>query len=321
MIAEGIELTCYRADGAALVDLYARQDIAGSIVLRGRPLTTVAAGTRLSIEAVLEQACTLTAGGLVAMVRVQLMSDDIDPVAITDDPGGATKLTVYLGSRDRVYGAPASEVICEILHRRGIPGATVLPGIDGNALGRRQQARFLSRDAGAPVMVIAVGTGDRIGLVLPELGGLLRRPVITLEQVRVCKRDGALIHRPEDSRSTGEHGFPCWQKLTVYASEAARHDGHPIHRAIVRRLRAAGIRVVATHRGIWGFRGDQPPHGDYFFRLAHHVPAVTSVIGAPGHMREAFGIVDELTSECGLVTSEPIHATNSVAGQREMGGL
>ena len=52
------------------------------------------------------------------------------------------------------------------------------------------------------MMVIAVGAGERIGRVLPELGALLRRPLLTLERVRICKRDG--------------------QSLTVPAARAAR---------------------------------------------------------------------------------------------------
>jgi hypothetical protein len=48
-------------------------------------------------------------------------------------------------------------------------------------------------NAGTPMMVIAVGSGARIGRVLPELGALLRRPLLTLERVRICKRDGSLL--------------------------------------------------------------------------------------------------------------------------------
>ena len=40
------------------------------------------------------------------------------------------------------------------------------------------------------MMVIAVGSAGRIGSVLPELGALLQRPLLTLERVRLCKRDG-----------------------------------------------------------------------------------------------------------------------------------
>ncbi len=81
-----------------------------------------------------------------------------------------------------------------------------------------------------------------------------------------------------------------WHKLMVYTSEAVQHHGEPIHRAIVRRLRSAGLSGATTQRGIWGFSGDHTPHGDRLLQLGRHVPAVTIVIDTPGaHLRGVFG--------------------------------
>jgi PII-like signaling protein len=147
-------------------------------------------------------------------------------------------------------------------------------------------------------------------MVLPELAGLLRRPLMTLEQVRICKRYGHLIDVPELVAGADESGFLPWQKLTVYISEAARHEGQPIHRAIVRRLRSAGISGATTHRGFWGYHGDRPPHGDRLLRLERHrhVPTVKTVIGTAERIFAAFDIIDELTKERGFVTSQTVHA-------------
>jgi PII-like signaling protein len=94
----------------------------------------------------------------------------------------------------------------------------------------------------------------------------------------------------------------------VYTSEAALHEGQPIHRAIVRRLRAAGISGATTQRGVWGFHGDHAPHGDRLLQLGRRVPAVTVVIDAPQRIATAFAIIDELTAQQGLVTSEAVPA-------------
>jgi PII-like signaling protein len=102
--------------------------------------------------------------------------------------------------------------------------------------------------------------------------------------------------------------LPLWQKLTVYTSEAAKHKGQPIHRAIVRRLRSAGMSGATTHRGVWGFHGDRPPHGDRFLQMGRHVPTVTTVIDTPERIFAAFDIIDEVTRERGLVTSENVSA-------------
>jgi PII-like signaling protein len=189
-----------------------------------------------------------------------------------------------------------------------------MPGVDGTTGGRRRRrARFASRDADAPMMVIAVGDGHQIGAMLPELGDLLRHPLITLERVRLCKREGQLISRPEQACGVDDHGFPPGGKLTIYTSAAARHDGQPIHRAIVRGLRSTNISGTMTHRGAWGFRGDRLPHGDKFLQFTHHMPVVTTVIVASDHVSAAFDIVDEFTRERGLVTSETIPVIRAVS--------
>ena len=79
-----------------------------------------------------------------------------------------------------------------------------------------------------------------------------------------------------------------------------------MHRAIVRRLRSAGLSGATTLRGIWGFHGDHAPHGDRLPQLGLHVPVVTIVIDTPECIAGAYSVVDELTSERGLVTGETI---------------
>ncbi len=119
--------------------------------------------------------------------RARLVSGDVGAPALPDE---ATKLTVYLGRQERAAGRPAFLAVVDLLHRRGVDGATVLLGVDGTAHGERRRARFFARNADVPLMVIAVGDGERMRGVLPELGRLLEHPLLTLERVRVCKRDG-----------------------------------------------------------------------------------------------------------------------------------
>ena len=321
----------HRSGGAfvadALLELYGRHEIAASILLRGTegfglkhhlrtdrsltlsedlPRVAVAVDTRPQIEAVLAPTLALTRTGLVTVEGARLLADTAVP-----GPDEETKLTVYLGRQERVYRVPAFVAVCDLLHRRGVDGATALLGVDGTAHGRRQRAAFFSRNAEVPMMIIAVGAGEQISQVLPELGALLRRPLLTLERVRVCKRDGRSLARPE---GTGPAGEGRWQKLMVYTSEAVKHQGQPVHRAIVRRLRSAGISGTTTLRGIWGFHGDHAPHGDRLLQLGRHVPTVTIVIDTPERIATAYPVIDELTSERGLVTCETISRLTRGAG-------
>jgi PII-like signaling protein len=271
-------------------------EIAASILLRG----TDGSGLRLHlrtgcprVEAVSGRDLRLSYSRLVTLERTRLLSEEIDPVGLWDDAGQATRLTVYCRRQDRIYQVPAFEVICELLHRRGMTGATVLAAADGTT------------------MVIAVGSGQRLGLVLPEIGGLLRHPLITLEQVRVCKRDGQLVGPPQAVPGTDTDGRPLWQKLTVYACDSARHHGRSLyrgqslHQAISGRLHAVGISDVTVLRGRWGFHGDRAPHG------GRHVPGVTIVVDRPERMPAAFAVIDKLTTGRGLVTSEMVTAVHA----------
>jgi PII-like signaling protein len=328
------------AAGAALVDLYARQPTATSILLRGiegsprhpslvgrsfapgaeSTLTAITVVTRPGIEAVLGETLRLAGPWLVTTERARLLSGDIDQVRLSELPGDATRLTLYCGQRDRAHQIPAFEAACELLYRRGIAGATVLSGIDGAdpAHGRPRPAQFLRRDADVPLMVIAVGAGDRIAMLLPELGALFRRPLMTIEKVRLCKRDGQFVGRPRPAPGPADAapgtGLTAQLKLTIYTSEAARHDGQPVHRAIAARLSSAGLGLASTARGIWGYHGDHAPHGDHFPRQVRHVPLVTTVIGAADRISAAFDAIDPLTAERGLVTAETVMAARTADG-------
>jgi PII-like signaling protein len=327
----------------ALLDLYGRQEVEVSVMLRGAegfglkhhlrtdriltlsedlPLVSVAVDTRPRIENLLEEVVSLKRHGLITLERARMLTGDVGFVALPEELHEATKLTMYVGRQEQISGAPAYIAVCELLHRRGIAGATVLLGVDGTAHGVRQRARFFGRNAEVPLMIIAVGAGEQIARVLPELGGLLRRPLLTLERVRVCKRDGKLLSSPASIPSTDEHGLAMWQKLMVYASEQARHGRSPLHVALVRRLRESGASGATCLRGIWGFHGDHAPHGDRLLQLRRHVPVVTIIVDTPERIADSFDIVNELTDEAGLVTSEMVPAMASLSeGRRQRGGL
>ncbi|HET9126325.1 MAG TPA: DUF190 domain-containing protein, partial [Solirubrobacteraceae bacterium] len=231
------------------------------------------------------------------------------------------KLTVYVGRRERAGGTAAHIAVCDLLHREGVAGATVLLGVDGTRHGRRARASFLGRNADVPMMIIAVGEGSRIASVLPKLGALLDEPLLTLERIRVCKRDGQLLARPHELPASDEHGLAMWQKLMVYTSQAATHQGHPLSLEIIHRLRRSHTAGATNLRGIWGFHGAHAPHGDRFLQLRRHVPVVTITIDTPERTAAAFAIIDELTAEQGLVTSEMVPALGAVSAAGTIGGF
>ena len=351
MTEDCLKLTTYfgerhRIDGHFLADaqvnLFGQHGVASSILMRGvegfglkhhlrsdrllslsedLPVVSVAIDTRPRIEAVLDELRTVQQTGLVTLERARMLRGEIGPVALPEDLHEATKMTLYIGRRDRVGRVPTFIAVCDLLHRHGVAGATVLLGVDGTRHGERTRARFFAGNVDVPMMVIAVGAGERIGRVLPELGALLARPLITLERVRVCKRDGQLVEPPHALPTTDGHGMAMWQKLMIYTSEGALSDGRPVHRAIVQELRRSGARGATAIRGVWGFAGSRRPQGDRLFQLGRRVPVLTIVIDSPERIAASFSIIDGLTREHGVVTSEMVPALTTISGTTRHGGL
>ena len=318
----------------ALLDLYGENGVATSIVLRGiasfgphhvlrtdqsltmsenSPVAVTAVDEADKMAGLADQVSTMMVRGLVTLERAQLGG--------TGAPPDAAKLTIYIGRQDRADGMPAHRAACDVLHRLGFAGASVFLGVDGTAGGDRKRAAFFSRNIGVPVMIIAVGTGGQVAAALPELETLLREPLFTVERAHLCKRDGEVLSLPVALPAADRHGRALWQKLMVYTSEAALHDGVPIHRAIIRRLFDSRTASGATAlRGIWGFHGDHEPHGDKWVQLARRVPVTTIVVDSPDRIAASFEIIDELTGEHGLVTSELVPALVSIDGEDRRGG-
>ena len=318
----------------ALLDLYSEHAVATSVVLRGiasfgphhelrsdqslslsedSPIAIAAVDSFDKMAGLADQVAAMMSRGLVTLERAHLGGYGSTP--------DAAKLTVYVGRQDRADGRPAYRAVCEVLHRLGFAGASVFLGVDGTVRGQRRRARFVSRNIGVPVMIIAVGTGRQVTDALPELQTLLREPLFTVERARLCKRDGELLARPPALPATDEQGRPLWQKLMVYTSEAALHDGVPVHRAIVRRLfDSRSARGATVLRGIWGFNGDHTPHGDSWLHLARRVPVTTVVVDAPDRISASFEIIDGLTRQHGLVTSELVPAMVSIDDGKRVGG-
>jgi PII-like signaling protein len=211
--------------------------------------------------------------------------------------------------------------IVDVLHRHGVAGATVLLGVDGTAGGARRRARFFAANTQVPLMVIAVGAAEQIAAALAELRALLDEPLFTLERVRVCKRDGVRLAEPEPVAASDPSGLGVWQKLMVYCGEQSRHRDRPLYSELVRALRAAGAAGATSLRGVWGYHGDHEPHGDSLWQLRRRVPVVTVIVDTPDRIRRWFAIVDELTAETGLVTSEQVPALRATGPDIARGGL
>jgi PII-like signaling protein len=298
--------------GDALLDLFGSRGLAASILLRGAagfgakhhlltlsedlPLVAVAVDAAPRIQAALPAVTALAGDGLVTLERASLGAE---PASHDDD----VKLTVYAAR-----GLPYREAIAA-LRRHGVAGATVLDGVDGTLAGERRRARLFARNAGVPVMAISVGAGATLARALPDLRALLPGAITTLERVRVCKRDGRRLAEPHTAAEAGE----MWQQLTLY--------GHAHGEQAVVRLRRAGARGVTVLRGSWGFHGVRAPHGHRALSLRRDLPVLVVAVDAPERAAGWYALLDRLTGDSGLVTSELVPAWRATGGGFEHGDL
>jgi PII-like signaling protein len=354
-----LKLTTYfgerdRAGGALLadrlLDLHGEQRVRASVLLRGAegfgrlhhlhtdrlltlsedlPVVSIAIDVRARIETLVEPVLAIQRKGLITLERARLLGDGLDAGELSGGSDGmeqvgasdGVKLTLYAGRGERVRGVPVHVAVCELLHRHGAAGATVLLGVDGTRSGARVRARLLGDNSEVPLAVIAVGERERIAAALGELESMIAKPLLTLERARICKRDGRLLEVPHELPGKDEHGLSLWQKLTIYSSHDATRGGLPLHLAIVRRLRESDAAGATSLRGVWGFHGEHPPHGERLLQARRSVPVVTVAIDTPQRIAKAFEIVDELTAEHGLVTSEMVPAMYALSESRREGGL
>jgi PII-like signaling protein len=319
------------------------------------PLLALALDTPARIEAVLDEVRALSRHGAITLERARLAggtglaavlasaprgagsvasgsvaSGSVTPVAVTPVAGAsgpavadhdALKLTLFVGRQERVAGRAAYAAVVECLYRHGVAGASVLLGLDGTVHGERRRARFFASNARVPLMIQSVGERASIAAALEELAVMLAQPALTLERVRVCKRDGVTLARPHSPPVGAGSGLAYWQKLVVYASEQSRYERQPLHSALIHRLRLEGAAGATALRGMWGYHGAHRPHGEALWSLRRHVPVLTLLLDTPENMVRWYEIVDQMTGATGLVTSEVVPALRAAGPGIEHGGL
>jgi len=284
------------------------------------PVLLVAIDAPAPVQALLDRVREVSRHGVITLERVWLL-EGADAQLPHTHAEEQLKLTLLTRGAERASGRPAHVAAVQELHARGLAGASVLRGVDGVAGGARRRARMLSRNTEVPSVIDALGEREQLAGAVPALGALLRQPLVAVERARVCKREGRLLADPAEHPRRDSGGLHYWQKLVVHSDEHDRHAGAPLHSELVRRLRRAGAAGATTLRAQWGYAGERTPHGEPLLALRRQAPLMTVLLDTPQNMLRWFAIVDELTSETGLVTSEIVPALRAAASGVEHGGL
>jgi PII-like signaling protein len=155
-------------------------------------------------------------------------------------------------------------------------------------------------------LTVAVGESGRIEAALAEVGRAA--PLVTVEAVETFRRIGTVsLHskpavepklpiEPPSPHSTSA------TRVTYVTSEIATSGAHPRYLELIHRLREEGAAGATALRGVWGFRGATPPHGDRVPALRRDVPILVEAIDAPE-------LALSFVGEDDVVDSQPIEKT------------
>jgi PII-like signaling protein len=231
------------------------------------PLVAVAVGEGEPIEALAVEVREMASEGL--LVLVPTTTGLAEPSAAAGPAMGEhVKVTIWgprSGPRAPHRGAVAA------LRRHGARAATVLLGVDGVLRGARRRARFLAANRGVTALTVGVGPRAAIDAAIAEIG--VAASLVTVEPVEICP-PAAEETLPAGLR--GPRGDAV--RVTLVTSEVASRGSGPTYLDFIRRLRREGAAGATAQRGVWGFRGQERPHGDRVLALRRDVPMVVEVV-------------------------------------------
>jgi hypothetical protein len=105
--------------------------------------------------------------------------------------GAGTRLRIYIGELDQWHHQSLAEAIVLKARERGLAGATVFHGTMGfGAHSHLHTAKILRLSEDLPVLIEIVDQEEKIQAFLPELDGMVRDGLVTLEKVHVIKYAG-----------------------------------------------------------------------------------------------------------------------------------
>jgi uncharacterized protein len=96
------------------------------------------------------------------------------------------------------------------------------------------------------------------------------------------------------------------QLLRIFVGESDRHEGKPLHEAIVLLARERGLAGATVLRGIAGFGAASRIHTTKILRLSEDLPIVIEIADRAERIASILPELDRMVTE-GLMTLERVH--------------
>jgi len=96
------------------------------------------------------------------------------------------------------------------------------------------------------------------------------------------------------------------QLLRIFVGESDRHEGRPLHEAIVLLARERGLAGATVVRGMEGFGAASRIHTTKILRLSEDLPIIIEIADKPERIASILPDLDKMVRE-GLMTLEKVH--------------
>ncbi len=93
--------------------------------------------------------------------------------------------------------------------------------------------------------------------------------------------------------------------LRIFFGEADRHDGHPLHEAIVMKARELQMAGATVLRGPMGFGHSSRLHTSKILRLSEDLPLIVEIVDTEEKINAFLPVLDTMMGS-GLVTIEKV---------------
>jgi PII-like signaling protein len=97
--------------------------------------------------------------------------------------------------------------------------------------------------------------------------------------------------------------------LRIFIGDSDRHDGHPLHEAIVLKARESGLAGATVLHGPMGFGAASRLHTAKILRLSNDLPIIVEIVDSEEKIKAFVPALDHMMAG-GLVTLEKVQVVH-----------
>lgn len=219
--------------------------------------------------------------------------------------GRAKRLAIFIQEAARWHGKPLWEAILELIHAKGLAGATVVRALAGFTRGEGiATTHLVDLSASLPLTIEVVDAEDAIERVLPDIYLMVDQGLVTLEDVHVMKHAGAAEPPPAAAEPATRKVTMKAKQLAVHISEKDTYLGEPLHEAILKRFAVEELAGATVYRALEGFGAHHHIHRDRILTLHREAPVVIVVVDTEANIARARAVLDGMLKHGAVIVSD-----------------